>query len=148
MTADPARLGKVDFADSVAWLLTELREADAGEAIRTLLTRDPAGHVDLNDPQVIAWLVAGLQLAGDVQAAGCGIPARSRQRLGAGIPASLLKHLRTARDRVEADRPTRRTKGLAPGSPVQVGPKALPAGPGRGVAWAPGGEDHARSDEA
>ena len=61
---DPARLGKVDSADSVAWLLTELRQAGAGEAIRTLLARDPASHVDLYDPQAIGWLVAELRLAG------------------------------------------------------------------------------------
>ena len=52
----------------MAWLLTELRQAGAGEAIRTLLARGPASHVDLYDPQAIAWLVAELRLAGDVEA--------------------------------------------------------------------------------
>ena len=101
-------------------MLTELREAGADEAIRTLLARDPASHVDLNDPQAIAWLVAELQLAGDVQA----IRTLATRVADLGGPDQLaylaewLEHFRAGRDEgVRSLLPADRVRRAALGPP-------------------------------
>ncbi len=52
----------------MAWLLEELRAADAGEAIQTLLARNPASHVGVYDLQDVVRLAAELHAAGDTGA--------------------------------------------------------------------------------
>ena len=52
----------------MAWLLEELRAADAGEVIQTLLARNPASHVGVYDLQDVVRLAAELHAAGDTEA--------------------------------------------------------------------------------
>ena len=97
----------------------------ACEAIRTLLDRDPASHVDLSDPQAIAWLVAELQLARDVQAIRT-LATRVADRGGPGHLAFLaewLEHFRAGGDEA--------LRILLPGD--RVGRAAL--GPPGDMAW-------------
>ena len=55
---------RLDNPWEVAGLLGELRQAGAGDAIRTLLARDPTAHVRLDDPWGIAVLMDELCEAG------------------------------------------------------------------------------------
>jgi uncharacterized protein YidB (DUF937 family) len=64
----------------VGTLLRALREAGAGDAVTTLLARDPAAHASLGDPQAVAWLLRELREAG----AGAGDAARALATRAAG----------------------------------------------------------------
>ncbi len=49
---------------AVAWLLRELREAEASDAVSALLARDPAAQTSLDDPGAVAELLRELRAAG------------------------------------------------------------------------------------
>ena len=48
----------------MAWLLAELRAAGAGDAVQTLLARDPAGQARVGHPHDVARLLRALRAAG------------------------------------------------------------------------------------
>jgi len=54
----------IEYPENIAWLLAELRDAEATEAIQALLARDPAGQVQLDDLWDVASLLEGLDAAG------------------------------------------------------------------------------------
>jgi len=54
----------VEYPENVAWMLAELRDAEAAGAIQALLARDPAGQVGLDDLWGVAGLLEGLDAAG------------------------------------------------------------------------------------
>jgi hypothetical protein len=60
----PSATSTIATRGGVAGLLRELREAGTGDAVRTLLARDPAGHVSLDNPAAVAWLLKALRAAG------------------------------------------------------------------------------------
>jgi hypothetical protein len=59
---------RLDDPGAVAWLLGELREAGAGDAVTALAGR-AAGHARLDDPGAVAWLLGELREAGAGDAA-------------------------------------------------------------------------------
>ena len=54
-----------DNTEYFAELLEVFRTADADEAVRIVLARDPAGRARLDDPGKVAWLLEELRAAGD-----------------------------------------------------------------------------------
>jgi uncharacterized protein YidB (DUF937 family) len=59
-----ASLASLDDPRAVALLLGALRAAGAGDAVTTLLARDPAGQASLDDPLGVADLLGALRAAG------------------------------------------------------------------------------------
>lgn len=51
----------VDDPEAVAWVLDKLRLAGAEEQVSTLLHRDLATHVSLDDLDAVGWLRAAAQ---------------------------------------------------------------------------------------
>jgi hypothetical protein len=80
LARDPAARASLDKGGA-GWLLGELREAGAGDAVQALLARDPAARVSLDNPFDVAELLWRLHEAGDEDA----VQALAARAANAGI---------------------------------------------------------------